>query len=912
MPSGKMSDKITENELVAKLRENLRLSKATLGKLLELSDNIVVILDRDGVIIEISDKVERLLGMLREDIIGKISWKHFVYKEDFQRLKGYFEDRLRGIGNPPDTYTFRVRISGEESLFMRAFSGFIPGTENRIVILKDLSESVQHKQKVAESEERYRTVVENTEDGILICDENRILFANKSFCAMTGHSREDVYAISPIKLFHESYIENFESIFRNFRGNKQRALVFEAKIKKDTGFLPAELSSTPIIYRNAKAILFSIRDLTQRYETEKKLNESHRLMKAIVDNSPVGISVHDRNGTLLMANASWRAIWNKSLEDQKNQMVPRTALRMDSRDSYLGEYLDDVEAVYRNGGEVFIPRLRLENSDPDGAEFISHHFYALMNEKNEVEKVVILTQDLTESLKTKFELKDFRDQYADLFENIPVAVYRTTQKSYGRIVAANPEMYRMFFGKEKGDFSNIKVEDLYVHSSRREELKKLLSENAEIRGFEAELRRPDGSTFLASISAREVSGRAGIKEYIEGIMQDITDQRRMEEELQRVEHLESIGTLAGGIAHDFNNLLMSIQGNISLALLEDNSSKSKIHLKEAENAIAEASSLSRQLLTLAKGGVLVKQSVDITSLIKETVLFTLRGSDVKAGFEFENDVDKIEIDSEQIARVVQNMILNAVQATTGSGRVTVSCGNVEIKPNTVSSLKGGNYVKISIKDNGKGISADELKKVFNPYFTTKPEGSGLGLSTSYSIVSKHSGTIEVFSEEGRGTEFVIFLPSRKSENETDSREKAADEGTPGVPAHILIMDDDPRIRNVLSDMLKALGHKVTESSDGAGAVELYRSHLSSGDPFDLVIMDLTIPGGMGGEAAIKKLKEIDPDVKSIVSSGYSYNPVLSHYSDYGFNGELVKPYRIATLKEELKSVLLGNGGKPGE
>ena len=907
MSSEKKSAKVTKSELVEELRENLRLSKATLSKVLQLSENIVVVVDRDGGIIEISDKVVNLLGILREDIIGKISWKHFIYEEDLYRIKGYFEDRLRGIGNPPDTYTLRVKVPGEEPLFMRAFSGFVPGTENRVVILKDLSEAVQQKKKAAESEERYRTVVENTEDGILICDEDRILFANKSFCAMTGHSREDVYAISPVKLFHESYTAKLETLFRNAREGNQGALVFETKIKKDKGFLPAELSSTPMIYRNAKAILFSIRDLTQRYETERKLNESHRLMKAIVDNSPVGISVHDRNGTLLMANASWRAIWNKSLEEQKKQMVPRAVLRMDSKDSYLGEYLDDVEAVYREGGEVFIPKLRLKNPASDGAEFISHHFYALMDENNKVEKVVILTQDLTESLKTKFELNDFRDQYADLFENIPVAVYRTTQKSQGRIVAANPEMYKMFFGEEKGDFSNIKVEDLYVHSSRREDLKKLLSEKAEIRGFEAELRRLDGSTFLASISAREVSGRTGVKEYIEGIVRDITDQRRMEEELQRVEHLESIGTLAGGIAHDFNNLLMAIQGNLSLALLEKDSSRLNIHLKEAESSLAKASSLARQLLTFARGGVPVKESVDITSLIKETVLFTLRGSDVKANFKFEKNIDKIEIDTEQIARVIHNMILNAVQATTGNGKVTVSCGNVKIKADSISSLNKGDYVKISIKDNGKGIPADELKKIFNPYFTTKPEGTGLGLSTSYSIVSRHSGAMEVFSEEGRGTELIIYLPASKSENKSNIREKAAEENTPGVSAHVLIMDDDPKIRKVLSDMLKVLGHEVTESSDGAGAVELYRSHFASGDPFDVVIMDLTIPGGMGGEAAIKKLKEIDPHVKSIISSGYSTNPVLSNYSNYGFDGELVKPYRIATLKEELKAVLLGDG-----
>ncbi|MCK4806524.1 MAG: PAS domain S-box protein [Candidatus Aegiribacteria sp.] len=901
MPSIKNTGR--ETNLIKELKDKLRLSGSTLRTILQLSENIVLVLDKNGIIIEASNQIEELFEIPFRDIIGKISWDSFVPDEEIERITGYFFDRASGTANPPSTYTLRVKIPGKESRLMRANEGFIPGTEDRVIILKDLSDVVLEQRKTAETEERYRTVVENTKDGILICTADRILFANNSFCRMTALPREDIYILSPMNFFHEEDRDKIESLFLKSRNRKKGTPVFETLIKRSKEFLPAELSSTPMVYRDKEAVLISIRDLTQRKKTEKKLKESHKLMKAIVDNSPVGISVHDRNGTLLMANASWRDIWNKSIEDMKEKMVPRTELLMDEKDSYLGEHISGVEAVYRKGGELYIPKLKIPNPPPGGAEFISHHFYALKDDNGEVDKVVNLTLDLTESLKTKVELMETRNQYKELTGNIPVAVYRTTIGSGGKIVFYNPEMHRMFLGEETGNFDGISAKDLYVDPSGRKDFLEKIAENNVIRGFEAELKRLDGSTFLASISARKVTARDGQEEYIEGIIRDITAQRRLEEELQRIEHLESIGTLAGGIAHDFNNLLMAIQGNISLARNEEDLSKLFMRLEEAEASIEEATILTRQLLTFARGGVPLKNSVEVASFIREAVIFALRGSDVEAVFDFEAGLKKIEADMEQIAQVINNITLNSVQSMISGGRITVSCSNVELEEGSDTHLKEGEYVKISIKDTGKGIPPDDLKKIFNPYFSTKPDGSGLGLPTSYSIVSRHSGAIRVYSEEEMGTEFVIYLPAIGREGKKTVSEDAPEKETPSTPSHVLIMDDDPRVREVLSGMLDVLGHDVTESSDGTEAVELYRERFTSGDPFNAVIMDLTVPGGMGGEDAIEKLMEIDPDVKAIVSSGYANNTVLSNYPDYGFSGRLVKPFRISTLKKELNKVL---------
>ena len=422
----------------------------------------------------------------------------------------------------------------------------------------------------------------------------------------------------------------------------------------------------------------------------------------------------------------------------------------------------------------------------------------------------------------------------------------------------------------------------------------------------------DGTERIIADSGAPIRGRNSKTIGVVVVFRDITEKRRMEQELSRIEKLESIGTLAGGIAHDFNNVLTVILGNISLAMmyLETGRAADKIieRLTEAERASMLAKDLTQQLLTFSRGGAPIKKIAFIAELLKDSVIFALRGSNVRCEFSMPDDLWPAEIDEGQINQVINNLIINADQAMASGGIVKVRAENMTVKAEHGLPVKDGEYVKISIEDRGIGIPEDDLPKIFDPYFTTKQKGSGLGLSTSYSIIKNHDGHITAESQVGVGTTFHIYLPA--SPEEILVVEKKV-EGKPIMgEGRILVMDDEKHVRDLAAEMLSSIGYKVTTAIDGTEAIEMYKEAMESGNPFDAVIIDLTIPGGMGGKETIQKLIEVDPQVKAIVSSGYSNDPILANFGEYGFKGVVAKPYKTSELSAVLHRVIMGIQNSP--
>ncbi|UCF67869.1 MAG: PAS domain S-box protein [Acidobacteriota bacterium] len=412
----------------------------------------------------------------------------------------------------------------------------------------------------------------------------------------------------------------------------------------------------------------------------------------------------------------------------------------------------------------------------------------------------------------------------------------------------------------------------------------------------------NGSRRMLEVVETPVRDERGTTIAVEGIAHDVTDREKAAEEALKREKLESLGLLAGGIAHDFNNLLTAIIGNSSMAAsqLEEDDDLARHCLSEIEKASKRAQELTRQLLTFAKGGAPIKSVTSLPELIRDAVSLPLTGSNVTCRYEFPPGLWLTEIDPGQIGQVVHNLVLNAVQAMPEGGELRISAANSRHGEDSLLPLAPGRYVRISIKDQGAGIRGQDLPRIFDPYFSTKEAGSGLGLAVAYSTLKRHHGYITVQSELGSGSEFQLFLPAAA---------ETSDVSDPGVndlvPGHgkLLVMEDERVVRDAVRGMLEQLGYETVTAADGREAIELYRRALIEGSPFDIVLLDLTVRGGMGGREAIDHLRQIDPGVRAIVSSGYANAPIMSEYASYGFQAVLPKPYQLGELGQVLQRVL---------
>ena len=419
-------------------------------------------------------------------------------------------------------------------------------------------------------------------------------------------------------------------------------------------------------------------------------------------------------------------------------------------------------------------------------------------------------------------------------------------------------------------------------------------------GYETEYRvvlSPDGQTRWIASRGRVKFNRAGKPVLMRGASLDITTRKQVEEELFRGRKLESLGVLAGGIAHDFNNFLTIIAGNIALA---------KMHLKPADPvydileqaAVASnrATSLALQLLTFGKGGAPVRRPSPLDGTLKDAVDLVRAGATVTVDLVIAGDLWSAEIDIEQIGQALYNILLNARQAMPEGGIIEVRAENVVFDGDPLS-LRNGGYVMVSIRDHGCGIEADVLPRIFDPYFTTKQSGSGLGLATVHAIIAKHEGRITVQSIPGAETTFSIYLPACKAAQPAES---GVGQQLQTGSGRILVMDDEEALRTLLAQILKRLGYEVECVRDGTEAINLYQKAKDSGRRFDIVLVDLTIPGGMGGKEVAARLREVDDSVILIVSSGYSNTPIMSEFRKYGFDDVLSKPWTPVQLSEVLR------------
>lgn len=512
-----------------------------------------------------------------------------------------------------------------------------------------------------------------------------------------------------------------------------------------------------------------------------------------------------------------------------------------------------------------------------------------------------LEQRVTERTK---ELQVSKERYEQIVERTSDLIISTDSNNY--ITFINKVAINIF-GIPASDCIGTYVFD-FVHPDDYEQTEKLIKESqiqhSQSVLFENRLvnkHTQEVTHLLWTVNFQYDS--KGAAESVHGIAHNITARKKAEQEhtnyeqqLQQTQKLESLGILAGGIAHDFNNLMGGLYGYIDMAKERTHDPKTSSHLEKAMNTIERARSLTQQLLTFAKGGEPVMKTGNLSPFIEDTARFALSGSNVVCSFDVQEDLWSCNFDKNQIAQVIDNLIINAVQAMPGGGSIIVRAGNKVLGVSEHPFLPKGNYVKISIKDTGAGIPGDLINKIFDPFFSTKSTGHGLGLATCFSIIKRHNGSLEVESAPGRGSCFHILLPAAESIYQADEISVLQHHHGSGL---FLVMDDEEVMRDILYHMLQSLGYEVKSTSNGQEAVDFVSETLKNNTPIKGMIFDLTIPGGMGGLEAVQEIRKLTSTIPVFVSSGYTDGFTMKNPSDYGFTASLNKPFR----KEDLISLL---------
>ncbi len=509
-----------------------------------------------------------------------------------------------------------------------------------------------------------------------------------------------------------------------------------------------------------------------------------------------------------------------------------------------------------------------------------------------------ILRDITQQKNSEKKLIKREERFREMARLLPCGIVETD--IHLNVTYANQAGLNIFGLTQKDVRKGLNGKDFILPEEQDIPFQRIKKhqENEPLSPVEIKMIKKDGSRIHALWNSTPIihDGKVcGVR----GSLVDLTEIKRLQEQIIQTQKLESTGILAGGIAHDFNNILLGVFGNITLAKYELSSQSTAYKLiEEAEKSMSRAEDLTTQLLTFAQGGDPIKRALTIDEIIKETAAFNLTGSNIKIIMERPDELWKVNADKSQISQVISNLVINARQAMPKGGNIKIKLENAALSENDFSTLTLGRYVKISLADEGNGIPEVHLEKIFDPYFTTKQDGSGLGLSIVHSIILKHLGYIYVNSTLGEGTTFVIHLPTANTEDNNLMESQTNTTPNSEVPAlKILLMDDDALVRDVSQRILNKLGHAVDLCNDGTQAIKNYRTAMDQNTPYSLVVMDLTIPGGMGGQETMKQLLAIDQNTKGVVASGYSTDPIMAKYKDYGFKAMVTKPYTIEKMKQ---------------
>ncbi len=717
---------------------------------------------------------------------------------------------LRAYGLLPDNYV--TEWSNHLGLTAMAIL-FSFGVSDKISVIREEREKAV--ESLAESENRYRTLVENAHDGIMLIVEGRTVFANAALHDILGYEPGTLLTVPLDDLLPDTPLGKAlvgNRYRRRVRGGDEPTRYEGQMMRRDGAVIDCLFSASMIDLHGERAVISIISDISSLKRAERTIATQYEEIQSQL------AKLEGLNRELTGVQTSQREL-NERLAGEKEQLT----------------------AVLKSIGDAVIAT--------DGAGRV-----ILMNSAAEV--LTGKSQD----------------------DALGTAVTELIRLPEGTLPVGDGTAPTVPDGDDSPFITDIPLT----------------------------IERGDGTESVVEIAGTPLREPGGGRPGLVLAVRDITAKTKLEKEILKVSKIESLGLLAGGIAHDFNNLLTAVIGNLSLlrSLFDPGDRERLGILERVEQAARRAANLTRQLLTFSRGGEPVKKRVSVQELLLDNIGFLLSGSPVKARFDIQRGLWNVEADPDQISQVVHNLVINAMQAMPEGGELLVTAVNLDAAPSL--PLEKGRYVRVSFADQGPGIPVQNLGRVFDPYFSTKPKGTGLGLSICYSIVKKHGGYIDVESAEGAGSTFHVYLPATKGKA---APEPPSAQVTGTRQGRILVMDDEEQVREVATAMLTHLGYEAESVADGADAVKRFRVAAGEGRPFSAVIMDLTVPGGMGGREAVRLLLKEDPSAIVLVSTGYSGDPVMASYREFGFSGALAKPYTIQDLAAIMEEAL--GGGDPG-
>jgi len=838
---------------------------------------------------------DKILGISHSSLIGLTIEAAFPPLKETPIPEAYRSVARTGVPYEQETVNYEDEtISG--SFQIQAFQT----DKNRmLVFFRDITERKKVEIALLKANRNWQSTFDSSSDGICVLDaDQRVLQCNRAMADLAGLASGELMGRPCWEIVHGTKGPVPECPVLRMSKSLSRE-----EMELAIGDRWFQIIVDPILDENKtlQGAVHQMRDISEQKRTEEALRRSEVRFRKLFEESPMPMALSGLDQRIFKINAAFQTMFGYSIEDLAN---------ITFRDYTHPDDLNlNIEGMRKlTAGETPVYRATKRYFRKDGAliwgELAS---IAVRDESEALLHYLVVIDDITERKKAENALAAEKERLAVTLRSIGDGVIATGTD--GRVVLMN-RMAEDLTGWTSAEAEGRLVGEVFniINEKTRERCENPVEKVLKSGGI---IGLANHTALIARSGAQRIIADSGApirdkESRIIGVVlvfRDITDKQRLEENMMKSQRLESLGLLAGGIAHDFNNLLSGIFGYMSIArdqAQKGNGDRAVNTLSKAMNVFERAKNLTQQLLTFAKGGAPVKQTLNLVGIVTNAAQFALSGSNVRHEFDFPPDLYMVDADENQLAQVIDNLIINAQHAMPTGGLIQIRAENVSPDLPLPGALKPGPYVKLSIKDQGTGIAREHLSRIFDPFFTTKQRGSGLGLATAYSIINRHDGLLDVESELGKGATFFVYLPASS---------KSAFTG-PGGPAkdfrgegRILVMDDEEFIKEIAGDLLKDMGFTVVHASDGKEAVDLFAQVMGTPSAFILVILDLTIPGGMGGRETMSKLLKIDPRVRAIASSGYSEDPVMARPREFGFKAGLVKPYRREELIEALRKVL---------